>query len=106
MSKCEDNVTLFKGWFKDTVPNFLEGIKEEKLSLVHMDADTYTPSKFVLSAICKNLDRGTILIFDEYFAYPGWKQHEFKAWQEFVLSNNLKYRYIGYTNMQVVVEIL
>ena len=27
--------------------------------------------------------------------YPGWKQDEFKAWQEFVIDNKIGYEYIG-----------
>ena len=25
-----------------------------------------------------------MIVFDEYFNYPGWRGHEFKAFQEFV----------------------
>ena len=52
------------------------------------------------------ITKGTIIVFDEYLAYVGWKNHEFKAWQELVNSKGLKYRYIGYTEMAVAIEIL
>jgi hypothetical protein len=38
---------------------------------------------------------GTVIVFDEYFNYPGWRLHEFKAFQEFISTTNRKYRYIG-----------
>lgn len=40
-----------------------------------------------------------VLVFDEFFNYPGWKYGEYKAFMEFVESNNVKYKYIGYCNM-------
>ena len=106
LPKVESNVRLSKGWFEDTVPEFVNQLGMEKILLVHMDADTYKPTKFVLNAIIKNLDKGSILIFDEYFGYNGWKLHEFKAWQEMVEFYDIQYRYIGYGPEQVAIEIL
>jgi len=61
---------------------------------------------YVLKTLSKNLGAGTIIIFDEYFGYPNFRLHEFKAWKEFVNSTGIKYRYIGYSEQQVAVEIL
>jgi hypothetical protein len=33
-------------------------------------------------------------VFDEYWNYPGWQQHEFRAWQE----EKIPYEYIGYVH--------
>ena len=106
LPKCERNVILEKGWFEDTLPKFCRELQQEQIQLLHMDADTYKPTAYVLSSLRKNLGKGTIVIFDEYFGYPNFRLHEFKAWQELVNSEGLKYRYIGYTEMQVAVEIL
>jgi hypothetical protein len=106
LPKCESNVTLFKGWFEDTLPGFCEVIQHKKIDLLHLDADTYKPTAYVLKSLAKNLVRGSIVVFDEYFGYPNFRLHEFKAWQEFVESEGLNYRYIGYTDMQVAIEIL
>jgi hypothetical protein len=36
-------------------------------------------------------------MFDEYFNYPEWQQGEYKAFTEFIASNDgLGYDYIGY----------
>jgi hypothetical protein len=50
---------------------------------------------------------GTIIIFDEYFNYPGWEVGEFKAFAEFVAEKNVSYRYIAYVpnHQQVAVVI-
>lgn len=95
-----------KGWFEDTLPEFCTMLQGEKIQLLHMDADTYKPTAHVLKTLAKNLGKGTIVIFDEYFGYPGFRLHEFKAWLEFVTSQEIRYQYIGYTEMQVAIEIL
>jgi len=38
-----------------------------------------------------------VLQFDEYFNYPGWEHHEYKAFQELVEERKLGYKYLGYT---------
>jgi len=106
LPNCERNVILVKGWFEDTLPKFCGVLQQEKIHLLHMDADTYKPTAYVLSSLSNNLGKGTIIIFDEYFGYLNFRLHEFKAWQELVDSSGLKYRYIGYTEMQVAIEIL
>jgi hypothetical protein len=104
--KCAKNVQLFKGWFEETMPTFIAKLGQSKIRILHMDADTYKPTAFVLNSLTKSLGTGTIIIFDEYFGYPNFRLHEFKAWQEFVKFTGLKYQYIGYTEMQVAIEIL
>ena len=105
LPKVQPNVTLLKGWFEDTLPNFKISLGEERLAILHIDADTYKPTEFVLKELTANIGPGTIIIFDEYFGYPNWRLHEFKAWQEFVLQNNIRYRYIAYSAMQCAVEV-
>jgi hypothetical protein len=106
MPKCESNVELYKGWFVDTVPAFRIELQNMQISLLHIDSDTYKPAKYVLNALVENLRTGSIIIFDEYYGYTGWRLHEFKAFQEFVIDYDLRYRYIAYTDEQVAVEIL
>ena len=106
LPKVPKSVTLIKGWFKDTLPIFLTKIPERKIDILHLDADTYSPTAFVLNSILKHLKNGTCLIFDEYFGYPNWENHEFKAWQDFVLSNHIKYRYIACSGATVAIEIV
>ena len=48
-----------------------------------------------------------MLVFDEFFNYPGWQQHEFRAWTEFVEETGRTFEYLAYTgnNEQVVVRL-
>jgi hypothetical protein len=106
LPKVEKNVTLLKGWFEETLPDFLQKLEDRQIGLLHLDADTYKPTAFVLSTLGKNLRRGTIIIFDEYFGYPNFRLHEFRAWKEYSETTDIRYKYIGYTNHQVAIEIL
>jgi hypothetical protein len=106
LPKCQENVILVKGWFEDTLPKFCSDLQAEQIHLLHMDADTYKPTSYVLNSLAKNLGKGSIVIFDEYFGYPSFRLHEFKAWKEFVNCAEIEYQYIGYTEMQVAIEIL
>jgi hypothetical protein len=104
--KVNENIILIKGWFKDTLPIFLENNKE-KISFIHIDCDTYESTKDVLNNI--EFDRfinNSIILFDEYMGYINWKNHEFKAWQEYVKNNNVNYKYIAFGNRQAVIKII
>ena len=93
-----ENVTLIKGWFSESIPKFLKNNGDE-ISVIHIDCDTYESSKEVLNLIGGKITSGTIIIFDEYFGYPGWKNGEFLSFKEFINSNNIKYKYLGITNI-------
>jgi len=95
MPFVRENVYLRKGWFHDTLPEFLEA-NPGKASLIHIDCDLYSSTKTVLDHLVGRLHPGTIIVFDEYFNYPGWKNGEFKAFKEMILKHNLKYHYLTY----------
>jgi hypothetical protein len=48
---------------------------------------------------------GTVILFDEYFNFPNWEQHEYKAFQEFVASHGVTYTYLGFARQQVAVRV-
>ena len=41
-----------------------------------------------------------MIMFDEYYNYPNWREHEYKAWQEIVAARKITYRYIGFSTMR------
>jgi hypothetical protein len=101
-----EEVVLVPGWFEDTLPKFIEtNPLVRSVELLHMDADTYKPTIFVLNALSKFIKSGTIIIFDEYFGYNNWQSHEFKAFQEFIMKFELNYTYIAFSDMQVAIQI-
>jgi hypothetical protein len=104
--KFENNCILYKGLFSETLPTFLEQI-ESDAKLVHVDCDLYSSSISALRILAPRIRPGTVVIFDEYFNYPGWEAHEHKAFQEFLELSNLGCRFIAYnkTGQQVAAVI-
>ena len=105
--QVNENVSLIKGYFDVTLPEFIKEHKE-KAALIHVDCDLYSSTKTVFELLGDRIVVGTILIFDEYFNYPTWQEHEYKAFQEFVQQKGLSYMYMGYiaTHQQVAVKII
>ncbi|MBX3493932.1 MAG: class I SAM-dependent methyltransferase [Parvibaculum sp.] len=106
LPKVPKNVELHKGWFSDTIPVW-KAAHADKVGFLHMDCDIYSSTRDVLALMKDRLQVGTIIKFDEYFNYPGWQRHEFRAWKEFVEANGVEYRYIAFTSLhgRVAVEI-
>jgi hypothetical protein len=98
------NVELHVGLFDDTVPGWVEA-NTDQVALVHVDCDIYESARSGLEALAPVIGEGTVIVFDEYFNYPGWQEHEFKAFQELVKERGLSYSYIGYSRIAVAVRI-
>ena len=107
LPKVAWNSYLYVGWFDETVKNWKLRYADAPIMLLHIDCDLYSSTKTVLTKLKKNIVPGTVIIFDEYMNYPGWQQDEYRAWQEFVVKNKIKYEYIGRVSkhQQVAVRI-
>jgi hypothetical protein len=97
---------LVVGMFADTLPDFLAD-HPGPVSFLHMDADLYSSAVTIFKHVGPRLRPGSVIVFDEYFNYPGWQRHEHRAWQEFVAAGALEFEYVAYTgnNEQVAVVI-
>ena len=84
-------------------------IKEQPqpIAFIHIDCDLYSSTKTVFELLGRRIQPGCVIVFDEYFNYPGWQDGEFKAFQEFIQHSGLAYDYIGYNRRheQVAVKI-
>lgn len=101
-----DGAQLVIGSFADTLPGFLR-THPGPVAFAHLDADLYRSTKTALDHIGPRLVPGSVLIFDEYFNYPGWENHEHRAWREFVERNRVRFDYLCYTsnNEQLAVRL-
>lgn len=95
LPRVATNAILIKGMFSDSLPNFLADHRE-LVSLLHIDCDLYSSCKTVLDELGERLRPGSVIVFDEYLNYPGWRRHEFKAFREFITSRNLSYTYSAF----------
>jgi len=105
--EVEDNVTLVKGWFDDTLQLWVDEQLLHQLpnkpyiSFVNMDADIYSSTSYVLNTINDFIKPGTVIRFDELSCwryvfseasskniqrvyYTNWKAHEWKAMNEWL----------------------
>lgn len=105
LPKVHDNVQLIKGWFDSTIPTFLEG-HTQQIAFLHIDCDIYSSTKIILEQLGPYIQKGTVIVFDEYFNYPGWEQGEFKAFQEFVAKYRVRYRYLTYNRKHEQVAMI
>ena len=107
MPKVPDNVEFHVGYFDSTLPAFLES-HTEPIAFLHVDCDLYSSTVTIFDALGERLQAGAIVLFDEYYNFHRWQQHEFKAFQEFVQKFSVEYEYIAYsvTGQQVAVRIL
>jgi len=92
----DDRATFIKGLFQDTLPDFLVNntIDKSIKKIIHLDADLFTSTLFVLGSIAPILNKGDILIFDE-FNVPN---HEFLAFKFFTESYLVKTKLICAVN--------
>jgi hypothetical protein len=60
----------------------------------------------LLNLLKDRIKSGAIIVFDEYHGFPNWEKGEFKAWQEFLLANDLSYRYLGFSIRQSSIQVL
>lgn len=96
LPKMPPNVTLHPGWFDQTLPEFL-ATNQEKAAFIHVDCDIYVSTVTIFTALRERIVPGTVILFDEYFNYPGWRGHEYKAFQEFMKTTGLSYQYLGFS---------
>ncbi|WP_297540135.1 class I SAM-dependent methyltransferase [Amycolatopsis sp.] len=97
---------LVVGLFADSLPGFLDTHPGD-VYFLHVDGDLYSSAKTVLDLVGPRLRPGSIVHFDEFFNYPGWQQHEHKAWLEYVERTGVEFEYVAYTyaDNQVTVRI-
>lgn len=99
------NVEFHVGFFDKTVPGFAEK-HEGPFALVHLDADLYSSTKTVMDTCFDWFVPGTIIVFDEYFGYYGWQNHEHKAFMELLERSGLSYEGVSIGHMNLAVRLV
>lgn len=102
--KLPANTAIHKGWFEDTLPGFVDEHRYP-VAYMHLDCDLYSSTKTVFRHLAGRIVPGSVIVFDEYFNYPNWRRHEFRAFQEFVSEHGLSYRYLGFLSHAGVVSV-
>jgi hypothetical protein len=106
--QVESNVVLHPGLFEETLPAFVEAHRGP-VAFMHVDCDLYSSTRTVFHYLGDLVTSGTVIVLDEYCNFPGWQEHEYKAFQEFVAEKALRYEYVarsGEEGFSVAVKIL
>ena len=95
------------GWFDRTLPTFLDRFPDKPVAFLHVDCDLYSSTQTIFAQLKSRIVPGTVIVFDEYFNYPGWEGHEYQAFAEFIQHTRLHYKYLGLVpnHQQVCVKI-
>jgi len=100
----EARVRLVRGRFDETLPGFLEEWSG-KAAIIHIDCTLYTSTMACLPLVLSRSQQGTIVIFDEYYNYPDFAQHEWRAWRELRRRYRLTAPCIAYDARRVAFQI-
>ena len=102
--KLNSNVEPIVGWVEDTLEEFLKK-HNPKINFVHLDMDTYSPTKFTLEKLKPYLEKNAIIIFDQLYNYIGWENGEYKALKEVFSENEFEYKGFRVNSTQAVIQI-
>jgi hypothetical protein len=87
---ADPRVNFIKGWFDKTVPDFARDFAPQSRLVLHLDADLYSSTLIPLIYFGPFLRNGSLLIFDEFYD----RNHEFKAFQDFLKISRRAYRVV------------
>jgi predicted O-methyltransferase YrrM len=102
----EENVEFVIGWFDSTLPGFCHSKGETPVAFVHIDCDLYSSTQTIFAQLKSKIVPGTVIVFDEYFNYPGWRQHEWLAFKEYIAHSGRTYRYLGLVPVHKQVSVI
>jgi O-methyltransferase len=92
----DERISFIKGLFQDSLFPFLDQ-NEKKMEgnlVIHLDADLFSSTLFVLTTLARYLKKDDIILFDE-FNVPN---HEFMAYKHFTESFYIDLELIGSVN--------
>ena len=102
--KLNKNIDLIVGYIQDTLDDFLKS-HNPKINFIHMDLDTYESTKYALEKLKPYLAKNSIILFDELYNYPGWKNGEYKALEQTFNENEYKFKAFSVNANRVVIQI-
>jgi hypothetical protein len=101
----DQRVSFVIGLFSDTLPEWLEHASLGRRKVIHLDADLYSSTLFVLCHLLPLLRRDDILIFDEFFSVTK-ADHEYRAFADALMVWNLQYVPIAKSSNQFAVKVV
>lgn len=99
-----EGIKFFKGWFEDTILQYLK--EADTIGLLHVDCDLYSSTKTIFNNLHPYIKKGTIIVFDEwcYNADPKCNDHEQKAFYEYVKEYDVNFEFIDFNDQENSIE--
>jgi O-methyltransferase len=97
MELTDNRAAFIRGIFQESLHPFIESnssLLKSKPKLIHLDADLFSSTIFVLSQLYPYLQKGDLIFFDEFNV----ASHEFLAFKIFTESFYVKLRPVGAVN--------
>lgn len=107
--KWRDNVRIHAGWFNDTLPPFMSEQPRRRVEGVHIDCDLGSSTRTVLGMLTPwLLEDKPLLLFDELYNYPGYEEHEFRAFLDWVNEQSVDFQVLSRNvkHQQVLIQLL
>src|SRR5262249_30281045 len=102
-----DDVRIVLGRFEETLRNpELLGDLTPLLGFVHVDCDLYSATRTVFECLGSRIGAGTVLLFDEFFHFSDWFEHEARAFREFVEQRGVRFEYLARADGQLALRIV
>ncbi|MFY9803348.1 MAG: TylF/MycF/NovP-related O-methyltransferase [Candidatus Acidiferrales bacterium] len=92
------------GLFQDALLPFIARHDFSRRLVINLDADLFSSTLFVLTALARHFKRGDIIFFDNYIC----SVDEYRAFEDYVKAYRVKYEVLGAVGeyMRVCVKIL
>lgn len=101
-----NNVKLIQGEFDESLPYFVKNkLNGQPIAFIHVDSDLYSSSKTAFDVLGPYIKPGTIILFDELYAFTGSEEGEFKALKEFLAQSGYGVEYLAYNAMFEAVAV-
>jgi O-methyltransferase len=84
-----EKLTTVKGFYDTSLTQDLrDRLLPQRATVIYIDCDLYASTIPILDFIPPFLQKGTIIVFDDWNCYHGSPAHgERRAWKEFILAN-------------------
>ena len=102
--KLNSNIEPIVGFVQDTLDDFLKK-HNPTINFVHLDMDTYPATIYALERLKPFFNKDAIIIFDELYDYPGWKDGEYKALKEVFKDDEYIFKAFNTLGTEVVIQI-
>ncbi len=93
--KYGNRAVFVKGLFQKTIPKWKRNRANTKISVIHLDADIYSSTKYVLDTIDDMITSDTLVMLDDYYGRPANMDNVHKAFHEYIDKNGYDFTYLA-----------